>query len=108
MMTKIIKPSVKQDLKPSLKHSFKQKFKSRNSENNALQLTSQMYFCLLIFQLLSLATLVIQLHLLYLLFATFSLALQFIVYLNIARKDALASRLSQSIKSYVIPITQTK
>jgi transglutaminase-like putative cysteine protease len=107
MMTKIIKSSVKQRPKHSLKHSFKQKFKPRKnknlSEKNDLQLTSQTYFCLLIFQLLNLATLVIQLHWLYLLFATFALALQFIVHLNIARKGALASRLSQSIKSYVTP-----
>jgi hypothetical protein len=111
MMKNIIKSSVKQHLKPSLKPSFKtsfkQRFKSRksksSSENSDLQLTSQMYFCLLIFQLLNLATLVIQLHLLYLLFATFALALQFFVHLNIARKGALASRLSQSIKSYVTP-----
>ncbi|MFT6208500.1 MAG: hypothetical protein ACJA0T_002423 [Colwellia sp.] len=103
MMTKIIKPSVEQ--RP--KHSLKQKLtpsKSKNpSEDSDLQLTSQMYFCLLIFQLLNLSTLFIQLHRLYLLFATFALALQFIVHLNIARKDALASRLSQSIKSYVTP-----
>lgn len=95
MMKNIIKPSFKQKFKPR---------KSKNpSENNDLKLTSQMYFCLLIFQLLNLATLVIQLHLLYLLFATFALALQFIVHLNIARKGALVSRLSQSIKSYVRP-----
>jgi hypothetical protein len=103
MMTKIIKLSVEQ--RP--KHSLKQKLtpsKSKNpSEDSDLQLTSQMYFCLLIFQLLNLSTLFIQLHRLYLLFATFALALQFIVHLNIARKDALASRLSQSIKSYVTP-----
>ncbi|MBA6294581.1 DUF3488 and transglutaminase-like domain-containing protein [Colwellia sp. MB02u-9] len=94
-------------MKNIIKPSFKQKFKPRKSknpsENNDLKLTSQMYFCLLIFQLLNLATLVIQLHLLYLLFATFALALQFIVHLNIARKGALVSRLSQSIKSYVRP-----
>jgi hypothetical protein len=103
MMTKIIKPSVEQ----GPKHSLKQKLtpsKSKNpSENSVLQLTSQTYFCLLIFQLLNLSTLFIQLHLLYLLFATFVLALQLIVHLNIARKGALASRLSRPIKSYVTP-----
>ncbi|TWX72919.1 transglutaminaseTgpA domain-containing protein [Colwellia sp. C1TZA3] len=103
MMIKKIKPSVKQNLK--------QKFKSRksknSSENSVLQLNSKMYFCLLIFQLLNLSTLVIQLHLLYLLFATFVLALQFTVHFNILRKSALASSLdlmpNQSTKSYVIP-----
>ena len=102
-MTKKIKLIIKQHLKSSFKGKFKSRKSKSLSENSALQLTCQLYFCLLIFQLLNLATLVIQLHLLYLLFATFALALQFIVHLNIARKGALVSRLSLSIQRYVTP-----
>ncbi|MFT5815587.1 MAG: hypothetical protein ACI9VT_003361, partial [Psychroserpens sp.] len=95
MMTKKSKQSIEEYVLPS---------KSKEpSKNNKLKLNGRMYFSLLAFQLLNLSTLVLQFNLLYLLFATFALALQFSVHFKLVRKSSLASPISQAISFYAAP-----
>ena len=91
-----IRQRIKRSLKPSTQPSLKSdKFKKAN-KSAGLKLNSKMYFYLLAFQGLNLLTLVLQFHLLYLLFAIFALAMQFFVHIKHARKNALpaASKVS--------------
>ena len=62
------------------------KNKSKKVSANKLQLNGQMYFLLLLFQFLNLLTLVLQLHIVYIIFAIAMLLIQVIAHLNLKRK----------------------
>jgi transglutaminase-like putative cysteine protease len=62
------------------------KKKPIKAETSKLQLNGKMYFLLLIFQALNLLTLVMQLHVVYIIFAVAMLLIQFSVHLKLKRK----------------------
>jgi len=93
------KPKVQRDIQQS-----SQRNKNKQAgKSDALTFNSKMYFCLLAFQLLNLLTLVMQFHLLYLLFAIFALLLQFVVHIKVVRKGALNPQQNQPVRCYPTP-----
>lgn len=99
----VIECMMKINLKQNIKKISKPSESNKTGKNDALKLNNKMYFYLLSFQLLNLLTLVMQFHLLYLLFAIFALALQFVVHVRIARKAALTAPSSRFVSYYPAP-----
>ena len=93
----------------NIQQIFKQRVKQKPNATKAqkvavksdLKLNSKMYFGLLTFQLLNLLTLVLQFNFIYLIFAIFALALQFMVHFKAFRQAA--SNTNPAITLYASP-----
>ena len=100
-MTKTTQQNLKQNLKQSVKLKSNASKVTKVAGNRDLKLNSKMYFGLLTFQLLNLLTLVLQFNLIYLLFAIFALALQFMVHFKAFRQSV--SKTNSSVTLYTSP-----
>lgn len=70
--------------------------KQKQHDSNILQLNGQMYFSLLLFQLLNLLTLAAELHVVYIAFAVLALLIQFSAHLKLKNRLAVGTVSSSS------------